>query len=269
MPVTWGAGEKMKKSIICILILSLFSSFTFAQLWPKGALKQSDWNLSLKNMKVGDVLEKEYISCFGGENDAVLASSWLAAEGNPPKKLQPNEKDENGDSWDEYEIDWANQFRYDTWTEMYGPGKCFDGKTDTAWCEGVEGDGIGEVVIAWVDVKRPVRIWSGFGKSQKTWQTNNRPKDIKVFIIQGEIVGQSVNGPNYKMKVIGEKKLTLKDINGWQPLDLGEYNEIDVGYYKKLDSYELQKSNTFIAVQILSVYPGTKYKDTLISEISN
>ena len=94
-------------------------------------------------------------------------------------------------------------------------------------------------------------------------------EDIKVFIIQGEIVGQSVNGPNYKMKVIGEKKLTLKDFNGWQPLDLGEYNEIDVGYYKKLDSYELQESNTFIAVQILSVYPGTKYKDTLISEISN
>lgn len=258
-----------KKMFVCIFVLSMFNTFTFAQLWPKGALKQSDWNLSLKNMKVGDILEKEYISCFGGENDAVLASSWLAAEGTPPKKLQPYEKDENGDSWDEYEIDWANNNRYDTWTEMYGPGKCFDGKTDTAWCEGVAGDGIGEIVIAWVDVKRPVRIWTGFGKSQKTWETNNRPKDIKIFIIQGEVVGQSVNGPNYKMKVIGEKKLTLKDINDWQPLDLGEYNEIDVGYYKKLDSYELQKSNTFIAVQILSVYPGTKYKDTLISEISN
>lgn len=258
-----------KKMFVCIFVLSMFNTFTFAQLWPKGALKHSDWNLSLKNMKVGDILEKEYISCFGGKNDAVLASSWLAAEGTPPKKLQPYEKDENGDSWDEYEIDWANNNRYDTWTEMYGPGKCFDGKTDTAWCEGVAGDGIGEIVIAWVDVKRPVRIWTGFGKSQKTWETNNRPKDIKIFIIQGEVVGQSVNGPNYKMKVIGEKKLTLKDINDWQPLDLGEYNEIDVGYYKKLDSYELQKSNTFIAVQILSVYPGTKYKDTLISEISN
>ena len=111
-----------KKMFVCIFVLSMFNTFTFAQLWPKGTLKQSDWNLSLKNMKVGDVLEKEYISCFGGENDAVLASSWLAAEGNPPKKLQPNEKDENGDSWDEYEIDWANQYRYDTWTEMYGPG---------------------------------------------------------------------------------------------------------------------------------------------------
>jgi hypothetical protein len=91
--------KKMKKKMfVCIFVLSMFNTFTFAQLWPKGALKQSDWNLSLKNMKVGDVLEKEYISCFGGENDAVLASSWLAAEGNPPKKLQPNEKDENGDS---------------------------------------------------------------------------------------------------------------------------------------------------------------------------
>ena len=83
-------GGKMNKKIFaCIFALSMFNTFIFAQLWPKGALKQSDWNISLKNMKVGDVLEKEYISCFGGEYDAVLASSWLAAEGNPPKKLQP------------------------------------------------------------------------------------------------------------------------------------------------------------------------------------
>ena len=72
-----------------------------------------------------------------------------------------------------------------------------------------------------------------------------------------------------KWKLSAKKKLTLKDINDWQPLDLGEYNEVDEWYYKKLDSYELQESNTFLAVQILSVYPGTKYKDTLISEISN
>ena len=150
----------MKKAIVSILITAIVSNAVFAQLWTKGALEQSDWNLSLKKMKVGDTLEKEYYPCFGGKYDAVLASSWLPAEGNPPRTLMANEKDENGDSWDESEIDWANQNRYDSWTEMYGPGKCFDGKTDTAWCEGKSDDGIGEVVIAWVDVKRPVRIWT-------------------------------------------------------------------------------------------------------------
>ena len=265
----YGIYLIMKKTIVSILITAIISNAVFAQLWTKGALEQSDWNLSLKKMKVGDTLEKEYYPCFGGKYDAVLASSWLSAEGNPPRTLKANEKDENGDSWDESEIDWANKNRYDSWTEMYGPGKCFDGKTDTAWCEGKSDDGIGEVVIAWVDVKRPVRIWSGFGKSEKLWKENNRPKDIKVFVIQGEVIGHSVNSPNYKMKVVGEKTLTLKDVNGWQKLNLDEYKEIDSEEFKKLDPYELSQSGTFLAIKILSVYPGTKYKDTLISEVSN
>ena len=71
------------------------------------------------------------------------------------------------------------------------------------------------------------------------------------------------------MKVVGEKTLTLKDVNGWQKLNLDEYKEIDSEEFKKLDPYELSQSGTFLAIKILSVYPGTKYKDTLISEVSN
>lgn len=261
--------KKMKKIIVYFIFVGMYSSALFAQLWPKGELTQNNWNTSLKKIKVGDVLEQEYYSCFGGEYDAVLASSWLKAEGNPPKKLKEGEPDADGNYWSGDELDWYNYYNYCTWTEMYGPGRCFDGKTDTAWCEGADGDGIGEVVIVWVDVKRPVRIWTGFGKNENLWKANNRPKDVEVFIISGETVGWSVNGPNFKMTVIGEKKLTLKDINGWQKLDLDEYKEVADDTYQKLDTYDLGKAGTFVGIKILSVYPGTKYHDTLITEISN
>jgi len=79
--------KKMKKIIVYFIFVGMYSSALFAQLWPKGELTQNNWNTSLKKIKVGDVLEQEYYSCFGG-------------------------------------------------------------KYDTAWCEEVDGDGIGEVVIA-------------------------------------------------------------------------------------------------------------------------
>ena len=78
---------KMKRIVVYFIFFSVCTTAVFAQLWPKGELKQTDWNISLKKIKVGDVLEQEYYSCFGG-------------------------------------------------------------KYDTAWCEEVDGDGIGEVVIA-------------------------------------------------------------------------------------------------------------------------
>ena len=95
----------MKKIIVYFIFFSVCTTAIFAQLWPKGELKQTDWNISLKQIKVGDVLEREYYSCFGGKYDAVLASSWLKAEGNPPKKLKEGEPDvdgnyRSGDEWD-------------------------------------------------------------------------------------------------------------------------------------------------------------------------
>ena len=268
------------KIIVIVAFTPLALAPASAQLWNIGDISKQGWNVGLRDIKVGDVVVPEYIGGFHGAHDAVLASSWLAAEGTPPRPIKyrlyaPEENDrividENGERRDKDEVEWENTDRYNCWAAMYAAGSCTDGKTDTAWCEGVEGDGIGEVVIAKVDIEKPVKIWAGFGRSQSIWEKNNRPKDIEVYILKGENLGENVNDKNYRLTAVAKKRLTLSDMNGWQPLDLSGYEGFRYGRAFGKEEYDFNSDDeSFIAIKILSVYRGTKYRDTLITEISN
>lgn len=270
----------IKRVILCIALFAGFLNGLSAQLWSKGDISKEPWNVSLKNMKVGELVIEDYYSGMGGRYDAVLATSWLPAEGTPPKPVKyelycPEENDfmaidEFGNRGEKDWFEYENDRRYDEWAEMYAPGKCFDGKTDTAWCEGAKGDGIGEVVIAKVDVGRPVQIWSGFGKSQSIWEKNNRPKNIEIYILKGEYTGAGVSSINYRITAVAKKALTLADINGWQKLDLDEFKNYRSENAFGNPAYNFSEyDDSFIAIKILSVYKGSKYNDTLITEIAN
>lgn len=119
-----------------------------------------------------------------------------------------------------------------------------DGRVRTAWVEGVAGQGIGEyVTFVFPDSSEyfPMdsvnlngfRIMNGYCKSQETWEQNSRVKILKVY-----------------------------------------HNGNPVCLIKLHDSMELQnavfktiwlKPKDRIKVEILDVYPGTKYTDTALS----
>lgn len=128
-----------------------------------------------------------------------------------------------------------------------------DDACQTAWVEGVNGDGIGEYLefeyrydIAYEQSAEysckyadAFLIANGYQKSETSFFENNRVKKLKMYI----------NGKAYCW-------IKLKDEMGVQKLNLR--------FIKKLG----KKTNTIkIKFEIAEVYKGTKYNDTAISEI--
>ncbi len=127
----------------------------------------------------------------------------------------------------------------------YRADNIFDRDPKTAWVEGVKGYGIGQ----WIefrnvcvvrgsggDYARPVRninILNGYVKSDKAWRENGRVKRLKVYC----------NGkPKYILELQNSRSLQAFNV-------------------------DLSKGAN-IRFEILDVYPGTKYQDTVISEIA-
>ena len=112
-----------------------------------------------------------------------------------------------------------------------------DGATSTAWVEGVQGDGIGESISITFDNDEneidAICVRNGYEKSEDIFYKNNRVREATVEFEDGSV----------------------------------EYFELmDHGYDQIVffDSPHWGKSITFT---IESVYPGSRYSDTCISEI--
>jgi hypothetical protein len=121
-------------------------------------------------------------------------------------------------------------------TITYASSNLMDWDPRTAWVEGKVDYGIGEYFE--VDLAHGsynIAIFNGYQKSYDTWINNSRVK---------------------KMKVYGDNKLIcyvlLKDLMGYQNFDL--------------PTDEVFKKYKF---EILEVYPGLKWKDVAISEITS
>jgi hypothetical protein len=110
-----------------------------------------------------------------------------------------------------------------------------DGNLETSWVEGVEGDGVGEKVTITLSNKAALkhfRIRNGYWE-EKYWSMNNRVKDLMLVADTGSSF-----------------TITLKDIPEEQTISLPEEWET--------------KEITFI---LKSVYPGSKWRDTALTEI--
>ncbi|MEY8428121.1 discoidin domain-containing protein [Lachnospiraceae bacterium 46-15] len=111
-----------------------------------------------------------------------------------------------------------------------------DGKVKTAWVEGAAGQGIGESVTLYFDDVYQVTgfdIYAGYHKSKSLYHKNSRPKEIYVEFSDG-------SGEDF----------VLKD------------------QFKKQNVQLSHPVNTaYVAITIKSVYPGSKFEDTVISEI--
>jgi hypothetical protein len=118
-----------------------------------------------------------------------------------------------------------------------------------------------------LDLKQPVEIWAGFGKSESLFLYNNRPKAIRVAIIESTRPDPSQYGTYYHdLTKVAQHDITLKDLNGFQPLPLPAF---EVKTYFNEMANENREANYFLAIQIISVFEGSRWKDTCISEVRN
>lgn len=125
----------------------------------------------------------------------------------------------------------------DSVTSYYGPNNLTDGDAQTGWAEGASGDGLGE----WFEISagslqqvQGISILNGYCKSQDLYYKNNRPKDVTVTLSDGS-----------------QYSYTLSD-------ECGSYQQLDFGS---------PQQTTSIRVTIDSVYKGTKWSDTVVSEV--
>ncbi|QWX84651.1 hypothetical protein H0I23_03115 [Cellulophaga sp. HaHaR_3_176] len=121
----------------------------------------------------------------------------------------------------------------------------------TAWVEGKSGYGIGETIAFNFPANHPritsVLIANGYIKSKKHWKENSRVKTLKMY----------VNNEPYTIiefeDVYAEHVITLK-----KPLGNADRANLD---------QLTEKDNWTINFEILSVYKGDLYDDTVITEI--
>jgi hypothetical protein len=120
----------------------------------------------------------------------------------------------------------------------YGPDSLFDNDYGTAWVEGVDGQGIGEWIVVEFDKPRlvqDIQIANGYNKDPELYQKNSRVKEIKL-----EFSGRE------------RKSVVLKDTGSMQSITPPKDEGLNAFWIK---------------FTIESVYPGSKFADTAISEL--
>ena len=116
-----------------------------------------------------------------------------------------------------------------------------DGNHEKAWVEGVAGHGIGQ----WVEFQGisdvhigTINILNGYVKSDKAWSENARVKRLKVYC--------------------NDKPICILELQNSRSLQTFYVADL-------LENYSYINKLRF---EILEVYSGTKYQDTVISEIN-
>ncbi len=205
-----------------------------------------------KGLKAGDVIP--LLDPWYGYQCA-WATSTLAATGKPP--AVPKDSPDDGPDF-EYER------AYMEWSCMYAAGRLTDGDPSTCWAEGAKGDGIGEIVIARIDTRKPLEVWAGLGKSEKLYRENGRPRRVNVMVLQATDCEVNQYSTVFReIRVLARRTVELRDVNGYQALPLPDFKPQKI----KASEACLDQGRTFVAIEILSAYPGTKYRDTCVSEI--
>ena len=116
------------------------------------------------------------------------------------------------------------------------PDRIMDGDTTTAWVEGVEGNGEGEsITFTFGDlyVVSDIKSWNGYQKSEDLYYKNARTSELELEFSDGST-----------------ERISLQDMaSGFQEFALERH------------------VTSYVKVKIVSTYDGSKYEDTVISEI--
>lgn len=117
----------------------------------------------------------------------------------------------------------------------YGPGNLFDGKLSTAWVEGVAGNGTGQKLLIAFDRPRLLAgfdLVNGYAKNRDIYTKNARVRTAELRLSDGS-----------------SQRLDLPDTMRSNRFSFGAPLEV-----------------TWMELEIGSVFPGSKYTDTAVSE---
>ncbi len=187
-------------------------------------------------------------------------SSMLEA----PKSKRPSEPESSSmadpDSHEEY------LKSLDAWTCTYGAPNLVDGNIATGWAEGEKGHGKAAVVVVPLpDTSKGLQISAGYGKSESLWYKNSRPRLIEVSVF-GQGWAPPVQGDmQQELPLMGRIVIALQDTMGWQGLPLPPIQDKVVK--ARTTQADVSQKASYLALRILDVFPGTKWSDTVISEI--
>ena len=128
----------------------------------------------------------------------------------------------------------------------YGAEHLVDGKLKSAWSEGAEDTGVGTTITFKVgppDTSRPsfegiFHVFNGYAASEAVWKKNARVKKLKV----------TLNGKPLAT-------VELEDTGAMQVVNL------------QLILPRALKEGDALQLELAEVYPGSKYKDTVLSEL--
>jgi len=149
----------------------------------------------------------------------------------------------------------TSQLQRESNFEKYKPANAFDSDITTAWVEGKDGDGSGEILAAFTLIySSKIGILPGYG-TLKHFKLNNRIKSAKlsVFEIAGRDANQCLGMFYTRGKLLETKMLTFEDTMTIQYFSLSQDERPETGY--------------LYTIEIISVYKGSKYNDTCIAEV--
>ncbi len=250
----------MKKSIVLLSVLALGFAAN-AQEHPHTP-REYDFELSDIARRITPVLSF---------NRRMHADGWIWKEGRSSALV------EKGKSADFYEINKIDDLNMDIGED----------DTSTAWVEGAEGDGIGEWVIipikptgesTWnrLSGSRKHRydggftvslfVCNGYQKSLDLYRKNNRVKEAKISVYAAAFsFGQDDAFLLWNPDCVYEKTITLNDDIIENPVCLNCHTEdFSITLPEK---YRTEECELYLKLEIRSVYKGTKYSDTCISEM--
>jgi len=159
--------------------------------------------------------------------------------------------------------------------------------TSTAWVEGAEGDGIGEWVIIPVkpcneiteerlngsrkhrydgDFTVSLFVCNGYQKSLDLYRKNNRVREAKISVYAAAYsFGQDDAYLLWNPDCVYEETITLNDDIIENPICLNYHTEdFSITLPEK---YRTEECELYLKLEIRSVYKGTKYSDTCISDM--
>ncbi len=139
--------------------------------------------------------------------------------------------------------------------KKYHPRNAFDNDMSTAWVEGSAGSGAGEILAFYSDrIPAKIGIVPGYGL-KKYFMLNNRIKSAQIGIYKADRTANQCMGLYYKQgRPVKSIMVNFRDVMEKQFFSIGSTNDSGDGY--------------IITLEIKSVYPGSKYDDTCIAEIS-
>jgi len=167
----------------------------------------------------------------------------------------------------------------------------FDNDPTTAWVEGVAGYGEGEMIVIGLGDKLPEKlvISNGYQKSEGIYNSNSRPKTIRLTVYTGYFLDGEVTelASIYRIKkLISPFTYMLKDQMGKQEIPLGldpgaviKEKEKSLEQFKKIFSKNIEDIKKYcqgcsdkpefqylLKIEIVDVYKGSRWDDTCISD---